>query len=165
VDSPLLLIDADGMHRGEVDHKTPVADPAAAHVMAATSYGENKVVFAGEVYPRDDIRDARAPRNHCRPLVYQAVPDPPRLLITPVIFANESAAKPLRERLQRLRTQLGEFATDGSEGCHAQLPDLTVPTRALDVAVRKGQNTQNRDKFTTHSARWGDAESSRTHLR
>ena len=69
MDSPLLLIDADGMHRGEVDHKTSVADPAAAYVMAATSDGENKVVFPGEVYPRDDIRDARAARNHCRPLV------------------------------------------------------------------------------------------------
>ena len=36
------------MHRGKVDHETRVAHCAAAYVVAATSDGEEKVVFPSE---------------------------------------------------------------------------------------------------------------------
>jgi hypothetical protein len=103
--------------------------------MAAASDGEKKIMFPGEAYPGDNVLDPRALRDHCGALVDQAVPNPPRPIIALASLAYESATKLSRERLQGFRTWLGGFATDGSEGRHAQPPDLMAPIKALDAAV------------------------------
>src|ERR1700730_10613185 len=109
------------MYRGKVDHETRVAHCAAAYVVAATSDGEEKVVFPSEADCLDYVRDAGAPCNQRRPLVNQPVPDPPRPVIALVFFTNQGSAKPGREHRQRPRIDLSGSALDGSEGCHARL--------------------------------------------
>src|SRR5580704_7930530 len=127
------------MHRGKVDHETPVAHCAAAHVVAAASDGEEKVALPGEVDCLDYVRDPGAPCNQRRPLVDQTVPDPPRPVIAVVFFTNEGSAKPARERVKRARTQLGGPAINGSEGWHARLRGLM---RDVDQSIGYHDETE-----------------------
>ena len=71
----LLGIDADALHRREVDHQRVVCDRQARERVPATPHRDRQPALAPELHGGDHVRDAGAASDHRRVLVERAVPD------------------------------------------------------------------------------------------
>ena len=71
----LLGIDADALHRREVDQQRVVCDRQAGERVPAAPHRDRQAAGAPELDRGDHVRDARAANDHRRVLVERAVPD------------------------------------------------------------------------------------------
>src|SRR4029434_4731992 len=69
------------LHHRQVDNQPIVATPQSRSIVAAAAYGDEQLIFAAEVYCRDDIGRIRAPGDHEWPLVDHSVVELARVLV------------------------------------------------------------------------------------
>ena len=90
---PLLGVDADGVHRAEVDDESVVDGGVAGDVVAAAAYRDRQGVQAGEVQRQGNVVRVRAAGDQRRVAVDHPVPDEARFVVAGVGGTDELAAK------------------------------------------------------------------------
>jgi hypothetical protein len=83
----------DTSHRGQINHKPPVAHGIARHTVAAAANRHQQMILASEMDGRDDVRDARAPRDQSGSFVDHPVEDLARQLVARIASLNQFAAQ------------------------------------------------------------------------
>ncbi len=86
-------IDADALHRREVDHEAALAGAKAGAVVAAAADGEQQAMVAGEADGGDDIARVGTAGDQRRPLVDHGVEDRASLVVARILGADEAAAQ------------------------------------------------------------------------
>src|SRR4030095_15299552 len=81
------------LHHRQVDNQPIVATPQSTSIVAAAAYGDEQLIFAAEVYCRDDIGHIRAPGDHEWPLVDHSVVELARVLVCGMVTLDERAAE------------------------------------------------------------------------
>ena len=73
---PRCRVDADALHRRQVDHEPAVAERMPADPVATGAHRDEQIALARVANGRDHVGDAGAARDAGRPAVDRAVPDP-----------------------------------------------------------------------------------------
>ena len=104
-------IDADAVHRREVDHDAVVAGREAGDAVAPSAHGDREVVAAREADRGDHVGRAGAPDDERGPpAVVGAVPDPARLVVALGARGEDLSADGLPQLLDR------RFPENGGDG-------------------------------------------------
>jgi hypothetical protein len=77
-------VDADALHRRQVDHQTAVADGIAGDVVTAAPHGDEQVVGSRKVHRADDVGGPGTAGDQGRFAVDGAVPDASRDVVAGV---------------------------------------------------------------------------------
>ena len=104
-----LGVDADALHRREVDDDAAVGGREAGDAVAAAAHGDLEVLAARELDRAHDVGDARAADDERRAAVVGAVPDRARLVVARVAGRDHLAAHGLApaRRSSRRRARSG----------------------------------------------------------
>jgi hypothetical protein len=80
-----LRIDADPLHRREVDDEATVADRVAGEAVPPAAHGYQQALLSREVDRVDDVGHASAARDEVRETIYRPVPHLSGMLVVGVI--------------------------------------------------------------------------------
>ena len=94
-------IDADALHRDEVDHQAVVADAEAGAVVPAAADGDEEAVLAGEVDGGDHVGDVRAAGDQRGLAVDHRVVDLAGGVVARVVRADKGTPEARTQRLER----------------------------------------------------------------
>ena len=130
---PLLWIDADSLHRAEVDQQCVVGHGEAWEAVAAASDGDVDAGSAREPNCRHDVGNPGAARDQRRAAVDRAVPDASLGVVGRILAADELASQ------RRLELRDGGLLEPGV-GCNRHPMSLaregTTPQSRLEVDER-----------------------------
>jgi hypothetical protein len=70
---PLLIVDLDLVHSGEIYYESASTNTMTSGVVPASAYGHLKLVSPREIKGDRDILRAHAPCNHCRTTVDEGI--------------------------------------------------------------------------------------------
>ena len=121
-------IDADAVHRREVEHEAVVDAAEAGAVVAAAADGELEPLAAAEVDRGADVGDVAAADDQRRVLVDHRVVEPARLVVVRAAGLEHSTAETCPERLDRLHRRR-----------HSVLPSSSRPPAT--AAILQGRCT------------------------
>ncbi len=104
-------VDADAVHRREIDHQPVVDGAESGAVVPAAADGDEQVVVAGEVDRGDDVGDVGALGDERRVLVDHRVVDRARLVVARIAGLDELAAHGGGQRLDGRSSRVGALST------------------------------------------------------
>ena len=93
---PRCRVDADALHRRQVDHEPAIAERMPADPVATGAHRDEQIALARVANGRDHVGDAGAARDAGRPAVDRAVPDPAALVIADARRQQQLAAQHAR---------------------------------------------------------------------
>jgi hypothetical protein len=99
-----IRIDANRIHRREIDHESIVFDSSPSDVVAATFYRYRDLLLFCEVHCVDDVCGASALDDERRVFVDHSVPDGPCLVVSLIARPNEGATERFRKFIDRFGT-------------------------------------------------------------
>jgi hypothetical protein len=114
-----LGIDADALHRREVDHDAAVVGREPGDAVRAAAHGDDELLAARELDGAHDVGDARAAHDERRAPVVRTVPDRARLVVARVAGRDQLAAQRLRQLGDR---PIRDRRVGHLLGCHGVLP-------------------------------------------
>ena len=102
-----LGVDADALHRAQVDHDAAVGRREAGDAMTASPHGDLEVLAARELDRAQHVRDPGAAHDERGPAVVRTVPDRARLVVTRIARSDHVTAHGLGQLCDRPVTQHG----------------------------------------------------------
>jgi len=123
-------IDADASERGEVDDEAAITGAEARDVVSAATNRHKQIVVTGESQRVQDVRRTGAPGDDGRPLVDEAVPHAPRLLVPDGVLDHHTSGQATGERIYHRGFESDVIAGQRSCEYHGRLT-----TAAIVVAV------------------------------
>jgi len=92
-------VDADLVHRRQIEQQAAFGDAVAGDVMATAADGEQHPLLGGEADAGADVVFVAAARDQRRTAIDAAVPDLARVVVAGIARSENAAADPARERL------------------------------------------------------------------
>ena len=109
-------VDADRVHRRQVEQQAALGDRVAGDVVAAAANAEQHALLGGEADAGADVVLVAAARDQGRTAVDGAVPDLARVVVARVAGSEDAAADPARERLDIGLTHLPDILVQRKVG-------------------------------------------------
>ena len=152
-------VHAHALHHRQIDHQPVVAAAEARAVVTAATNREQQALVASEVDGRDDVGHVDAARDQTRPLVDHAVVQGACSVVVGIARLNQSSAKILLKRCNRLFGHGGLREVRRSSTGMYRSGDIVAQTRQvarakpLSVASLRARSDARRSSSTTGCSR------------